>query len=344
MAKVLHFIIYEKIKSANASYSSAFKCNVKSVVTYIVFSQLTFFLSFSFAQTNLNKTIYRKLNESSFAIVYINDCNQLLFQEPCQSNDTWYTLGLKLESAFKLPRQNLFVQAQMSSDLYTEKISDRIESEAGSLKKEIFTEINQMGFNIRPLNINNSFYPELGMSAGVINRDHALQYLALAIQSGLDGKGGYHQLVGQEPKINVSRQDFIKFLTLSPKINKIVVFYDHERRPIWMNFSLWADLSTHSSLNTLNHSLDISIPILARKNFLGSEIDLKLGEKTQFTNSGVAFTPGVSLETSFFNRLKIKAKTEVPLGAPNNFDLTKVKYDDKTEPLMNIKIMWRLNK
>lgn len=154
-----------------------------------------------------------------FQIGMVNDYNPL-FNKHC--DDDGYTLGLYLNARIRKKNSVNYLMVEYKSDLYTKYLKDdKIIIGPRTYYPQYFTEISSLSFHYQYFIEKYSCFFSLGFGAGINNPKEAIWGLALYVQGGKDGKGGYHSILENHPgSINISTDEIKPIIFVSPAIIK----------------------------------------------------------------------------------------------------------------------------
>ena len=285
------------------------------------------------------QAIQKKLNSPFAAFIYVNDCNQMIHLN-CGGDDTWYTLGVQARAGIPLKKAGVFMEAFAKSDLYTQTVGHDYVENGRNITQEIFTEIDEFGVSIRPYKVPKDFFLSVDVTGGVVNKKEPIPYMALWIQAGSDGRGGFHQLIHNQGKDNISRDDMKMFFSLKPRINKIIVLIDNEKKPFYAYLSVGPDLSTNKAMNTLNGNIQFSLPIIGHSRYFTVEFIVGGGAECSLHQTGLSVMPNLGFDLTLFKRAVISAYTVFPNGTSND-KLYDVAPDANYEPLLRATLKYK---
>lgn len=226
---------------------------------------LIFIISTSFAQSNLNG------NESYFEndyllIQHINDINLLI--PGSGSDDRAFTNSFMLKAFFnQKEHKNRLLSVGIRSDLYTRYAGNHhFDEDNRYFPYEYFTEISSIEFSLVKFSKKNFAFQWAG-GVGMLNKEKPITGLALWIQGGNDGAGGFHKLLHdlgkQHGQINVPRDKMSPFVYVSPAIGYLAkYFHGNKMLPSTFMSEIGVNLCSNFDANWLYLENDLRFHLL----------------------------------------------------------------------------------
>ncbi len=191
-----------------------------------LFFTLLFFSSFfSFSQKyqitdDFNYfTTHKNINHSFTKIEMMNDFNPIYSKH---TNDDGYTLGVSIFSRVKSKNSPNFIDIDLRSDLYTQYQRDKIYNiGTRQIFPQNFVEKSYLNIQYQYFIPTHNLFLSMGGGIGINNQKNAINGLALYFQGGVDGKGGYHALLNNNPGTeNLATGNIDPLFFINPSIIK----------------------------------------------------------------------------------------------------------------------------
>jgi hypothetical protein len=150
----------------------------------------------------------------------INDYNPFFDK---YTNDEGYTLGVDFFNRIKIKNSSNYYDIELKSDLYTKYKRDLM-YEIGNRKiyPQYFVEISILNFQYQYFIQKYKCFLSLGGGLGINNKNEPLWGLALYLQGGKDGKGGYHALINNQGEDNLPTGNIEPLFFISPSVIKYI--------------------------------------------------------------------------------------------------------------------------
>jgi len=180
---------------------------------------------FSFSQKiqitdDLNySTIHKNINHSFLKMEMMNDFNPIFNRRPSDDN---FTLGESIFLRINNISATNYLDLSFKSNLYTDYQKDKNYMLGNRLiQPQYFVEISQFSVHYQYFLPKYKFFISIGGGVGINNKDKAIEGLALFMQGGKDGKGGYHALLNNNPgQDNISSGNIETLYFISPSLIK----------------------------------------------------------------------------------------------------------------------------
>ena len=203
-------------------------------MNYLIFIKsllLSFFINIYFlfnvsaqkwSNIKITDSIDYKINKNVLGSFYkftmVNDYNPALKQ---MSNDEGYTLGVFHEVRIQQPKIPRFFDIALISDLYTYYSEESYEDNGRRIDPQEFTEISALKVSYNKYIAKKRLFLSLETGFGLRNKKQAIKGLALFMQGGIDGRGGYHGLLeGHVGQDNIRTGDTKPFVFIAPSVIK----------------------------------------------------------------------------------------------------------------------------
>ena len=192
----------------------------------------------------------QKNSQSYFRIQHLNDYNFLYGRE---TNDFAFTSGLSFDFSLNRSSHKKIFNFAFISNLYTDRAAHSYINDAGEMiKPQYFTEISGFIGSMRFWNSDPSVIYGMEMTGGITNRKKPIPGLMLWLQSGEDGRGGYHGMYNSTIYENVSREDIKPFFSISPSITKILSFEGRKNRSAYLGIETGISLGSQLSASNIH--------------------------------------------------------------------------------------------
>ncbi|MCK3685223.1 hypothetical protein [Maribellus sp. YY47] len=217
------------------------------------------------AQSSLNGN-ESYFENSFFEVEHMNDVD-LLF--PKGSDDMAFTSSFLLKGFINQKEsRNRLLSFGIRSDLYTKRVWDNYYFDyTGRLHvSEYFTEISTAEVSMVKF-FKRNFGLQLAGGVGLLNKKKAIPGLALWIQGGSDGAGGFHKILDnmgkQHGQINVGRDTLTAFVVFSPSVAYYLnVFTRQGRAPHTLVSEIGLNVCTKRNGNWAYFNNDLSLHML----------------------------------------------------------------------------------
>jgi hypothetical protein len=308
---------------------------IKDLSLIILFISLSYSPVFSQEENYLSK--YEDVFGRYAKITLLNDANPVLNQT---SRDYGHTLGVVAEYSFSKPENRTFYEFAVESNLYTDRVNQGYYNNVGrKINPQYFTEISSFNFTLNRYLRDKRTFLNLKTYLGVYNRKKPIPGMALFLQGGSDGKGGYHGLLkdnaGQD-NIPTGKQSLLLFLEPSLKkyfIGNIFTKNDNAFLKIHSGVKLGFPFEGMNAFININSELPV-IQIVS-KNTNIFKLTLTYQHELTLHRDGILYKPELGAEASLLF---------LTMGYTSNFyfgdrNISMVKYfDDDRMMRLYIKI------
>ncbi len=304
------------------------------VIFFFLYSLLTTAQHFKITEDITELGNYTYINHSFCRVEMINDYNPIFTP---RTNDDGYTLGMSVFTRIKNKNSPNFFDLQLRSDLYTQYLwSNAYQLGSRSIIPQNFVEISYLNFQYQYYLKDYKCYLSLGGGFGINNKKTAIFPLSLYLQGGIDGKGGYHELIhNNHGEDNVLTGGIEPLFFISPSVIKQFLIESENSTLNKPNIELQSGfrLGNYQIGNSVFFKTKVDIPLVQliykQSNLL--LLSLLIRNELSYTQDGISDLPefGSELELSF---LTVGFTSIFNLGKQN---ISTIKYADN-ETLMRL--------
>lgn len=229
------------------------------ILLFVVFA----IRSYSQSSLNGNESYFER---DYFLVQHMNDLNLLI--PGSDSDDRAFTNSFMLKAFFNRKEQkNRLLSVGIRSDLYTKFAGEHSFDENNRyFPSEYFTEISTVEFSLVKF-LNKNFAMQWAGGLGILNKEKPITGLALWMQGGKDGAGGFHKLLHdlgkQHGQINVPRDKMSPFIYITPAVSFFVNHFPGNKvLPNTLVSELGVNLCSNFDANWVYLENDICIHVL----------------------------------------------------------------------------------
>ncbi len=254
-------------------------------------------------------------------------------------DDFGQTHSFTLGGILREPRKGREYGVNFETSLYTHYLGCNSGPPDNPIVDQYFREITTLDFTLLDPRSKQSYFRYL-LGVGLINDSHAIPPLALWQQSGNNGNGGVHKMVGLKTSLrNVpsgGRQGFVSGGWSAGKYISLERYLDLPKHLSWMNFTLESGFlaRTVEEANTFYGLVKWSIPLVRSEYVVKGKgfIDFNIQGKSNYYTyeNAVGFTMVLGLQFNFSKGGFIVSTTH----SYGNLNPSFYKYTD-TDSLIN---------
>lgn len=249
------------------------------------------------------KTIHKNINHQFFKIEMMNDFNPFFNSHPTDDN---YTLGESIFLRLKKKLSPDYLDVAIKSDLYTDYQKDKNYMNGIRLiQPQYFIEISYTSIYYQHFIPKYKCFISVGGGIGVNNKKKSIGGLALYMQGGKDGKGGYHGLLNNNPgQDNLPSGNIDPLFFFSPSVTKyysINSLNNLKNKPyLKLQTGIRIGNKQIGSNAFLHTKADLPIVQFIHKQSNIFLLTLILQNDITYHNNGFLLTPEFGLENQFY--------------------------------------------
>ncbi|GAA4848282.1 hypothetical protein [Algivirga pacifica] len=249
----------------------------------------------------ITSTQYSKLIGSHYQMATMNDYNFIFTPK---TNDQGYTVGLAHEIRVFNPKDNSVYEMSLTSDLYTEFTYDTYNIDNRRIEPQKFTEINKIELSYSQYIPEHQLFFSIATGIGMRNKERAVPGMALFMQGGYNGQGGYHRFIEQYGFDYIPTGGVKPFVFVAPSLTKHYIYQQDNQNndPFHVSINGGIHLGSSQIQSNLFASFNSELPVV-QFDLYGVDVfkfSIRSNAALMLHQEGFLFNPEVGTEVSLF--------------------------------------------